>query len=85
MNSVLRREGNGSGSLGIRTYKSCNKIMYANEERLDLTNRIGVTKAIYEILKVQKKKLKISMAKIVCNLVLEKYENQHAQEGIPRK
>lgn len=45
------------------------------EIRLNLVKKIGVTKEVYKILKSQKKKQEKSMAKLVCELVLEKYEN----------
>lgn len=47
--------------------------MYQKGERLKLTKLVRITKEEYELLKVQKKKQGISMAKIVCNLIIEKY------------
>ena len=52
--------------------------MYTREEELEIYGRIGVTKEVHEILKKVKKDLakkgvKESMAKIVCNLIIEKY------------
>jgi hypothetical protein len=49
-------------------------ISYSPEEKLEICKRIGVTKDIYNILRNQKRKQKISMAKIVCNAIAEKYE-----------
>ena len=49
--------------------------MYTREEELDIYRRIGVTKDVYEILRKQKRKTKLSMAKLICNLVLQKYSN----------
>jgi len=46
--------------------------MYSKEEKLKLTNKIYVTEEVFKILRKQKRKQKISMAKIVCNLVKEK-------------
>jgi hypothetical protein len=72
--------------------------MYSNEEQLDIAQRIGVTQEVYDLLREEKRRLakigqKQSMAKIVCNLVLEKYAlNQNkphrkvrsrAKENIP--
>jgi hypothetical protein len=50
--------------------------MYDREINLDLTARIGVTKEVYQLLRQERRKQKISMAKIICNLILEKYGNQ---------
>lgn len=47
--------------------------IYPKEEKLVLDEQVGLTREVYEILRDQKKKQKISMAKIVCNLVIEKY------------
>lgn len=46
---------------------------YKNEENLNLEKRVWITKEIYNILRKEKKLQKISMAKIVCNLIIEKY------------
>lgn len=55
--------------------------MYSKEEQLEIYRRIGITKKVYGILREQKKKQKISMAKIICNLVIEKYDNRKANRG----
>lgn len=47
--------------------------MYTREEELEIAARIGVTKEVYDILRKEKTKQQISLAKIVCNLILEKY------------
>lgn len=47
---------------------------YSKEERLILGKKIGVTDEVYNILKKQKKHQKKSMAKIVCELVLNEYK-----------
>jgi len=47
---------------------------YEREEKLKLTHKVYITKEVYEILKEQKKKQKISKAKITCNLILKAYE-----------
>lgn len=47
--------------------------MYKKGEKLKLTKLVRITKEEYELLKAQKKKQGISMAKIVCNLIIEKY------------
>lgn len=49
---------------------------YTKEERLNLEKQVRVTKEVYEILRKQKREQKISLAKIVCNLVIEKYNKQ---------
>lgn len=46
---------------------------YSKEEKLVLTNKASVTKEVYKILRKEKSRQKISMAKIVCNLVIEAY------------
>lgn len=47
--------------------------MYNKDEKLELSKQIAVTEKCYSILRKEKKNQKISMAKIVCNLILEKY------------
>jgi len=52
---------------------------YTKEERLDLDSKVYITKKVKDILDAEQKKLrdsgvKMSVAKIVCNLILEKYE-----------
>jgi len=52
--------------------------MYSDEEYLLVDKRIGITKEVYQIIKKEKKKLReqgrrVSMAKIVCNAIMEKY------------
>jgi hypothetical protein len=46
---------------------------YSKEEKLLLTKQVALTKDVYNILRKQKIKQKISLAKIVCNLIIEKY------------
>ena len=48
--------------------------MYEKEEKLIFHKQVALTKKVYDILRKEKRRQKISMAKIVCNLVLEKYE-----------
>lgn len=53
---------------------------YNLEEKLNLAKRIGVTQEVYDLLrKIKRKSNKegkvISMAKIVCNTIIEKYDN----------
>ena len=50
--------------------------MYSKEEKLTLEKQVAITKKAYDILRIQKRKQKISLAKIVCNLILEKYESE---------
>lgn len=47
---------------------------YNQKDKLELTHKVYVTKEVYEFLRKEKKKQKISMAKIVCNLILEQYD-----------
>jgi len=47
---------------------------YKKEEKLKLEKKIYVTDEVYDILREEKKKQGISMAKIVCNMVLENFE-----------
>ncbi len=46
---------------------------YKREEELKLTEKVFITKEIKSILRKQKTKQGISMAKIVCNLIIAKY------------
>lgn len=51
---------------------------YRDDTELVLKGRIGVTKEVLELLKLAQNKhknehRKLSMAKIVCNLIIEKY------------
>lgn len=54
--------------------------MYTDEEELELTDRVSITKLAKELLEKEKKRLlkdekrKLSRAKIVSNLIIEKYE-----------
>jgi hypothetical protein len=45
------------------------------KSELEQYKAIWLTKEVYAILRSQKRKQKISMAKIVCNLIIEKYGN----------
>lgn len=47
--------------------------MYTQQQELEIYKRIGVTREVYDTLRDQKRQTKQSMAKIICNLVLEKY------------
>jgi hypothetical protein len=48
--------------------------IYEKEEILELKKQVAITKEVYKILRRERRKQKISMAKIVCNLIIEKYE-----------
>jgi len=50
--------------------------LHSKEERLILKKKVYVTDEVFETLLVEKKRQKISMAKIVCNLIIEKYVNR---------
>lgn len=47
--------------------------MYDRKEKLILEKKVYITKEVYSLLRKQKRKQKISMAKLVCNLIIEKY------------
>lgn len=47
--------------------------MYEAEKELKLEKQVGLTKEVYELLRKEKGKQKISMAKIVCNLIIKEY------------
>lgn len=47
---------------------------YKKEENLKLEKQVRITKDVYKILRKQKQEQKISMAKIICNLIIEKYK-----------
>ncbi len=58
--------------------------MYTREEQLDIFARIGVTKEAYNLLRKEKRTHKLSMTKLISNLILEKYGNNETpsiQEG----
>lgn len=46
---------------------------YSKDEQLILTNKVYLTKEAYDLLRVEKKKQEMSLAKIVSNLIIEKY------------
>ena len=48
--------------------------MYEKEEKLKLFKPVWITEKEYRTLRKQKKEQGISMAKIICNLIIEKYE-----------
>lgn len=45
--------------------------MYQKSEKLEITNRIGVTEEVYKKLRSLKRETGISMQKIICMLVNE--------------
>lgn len=45
--------------------------MYKKDEKLDLKKMVWVTEECYKLLRKEKRKQKISMAKIVCNLIIK--------------
>lgn len=49
--------------------------MYTREEELELVARIAITKEAFDLLRKEKKKQGISLAKITSNLIIEKYGN----------
>lgn len=59
-----------------RYFNTCMKL-YENEEQLRLTKQVAVTREVYDILRKEKTKQKLSMAKIVCNLVIEIYDDEN--------
>lgn len=56
-------------------------MQYKREEKLNFSNRIGVTKLVYDILRKRKKMTKISMAKYICNLVLRDNSKEEELQG----
>ena len=48
--------------------------MYTKEEKLKLFKPIWITEKEFKTLRKQKTKQGISMAKIVCNLIIKEYE-----------
>ena len=55
--------------------------IYEKEEKLELTKQVAITEEVYKILRKEKTKQKISLAKIVCNLIIEKYETTQDKSG----
>ena len=55
--------------------------IYGKEEKLELTKQVAITEEVYKILRKEKTKQKISLAKIVCNLIIEKYETTQDKSG----
>jgi len=58
--------------------------MHEKDEKLKLEKMIWITLESYEILRKQKKEQKISMAKIVCNLILQEYGDESVSK-MPRE
>lgn len=58
---------------------------YTREEKLSLEKQVRVTKDVYNILREQKRKQKLSMAKIVCNLILNTYEHSGTKKQTNQK
>lgn len=50
---------------------------YNRKEVLKLEKQVRITKDVYRILRKQKQEQGISMAKIICNLIIEKYEKSN--------
>ena len=48
--------------------------MYKKEEKLKLFKPVWITEKEFKTLRKQKRIQKISMAKIICNLITEKYD-----------
>jgi len=51
------------------------KVNYSKEEKLILFRPVWITKEEFKILRKEKEKQGISMAKIICNLIRENYGN----------
>ena len=47
--------------------------MYTKEKKLVLTRQVALTKKCYDLLRKEKKTQGISMAKIVCNLIIKNF------------
>jgi hypothetical protein len=80
--------GAGQGQAGYRTYAHSGGeesgepyiaiysyicMIYGREEKLILGKKVYITEDVYNILREQKKKQKLSLAKIVCNAIIQKY------------
>ncbi len=51
--------------------------LYNAEEELKLAKQVAITKEVYDMLRKEKVKQNLSMAKIVCNLVIEIYDDEN--------
>lgn len=47
--------------------------IYSDNEQLKLTHKVYITKEVFDILVKEKRRQKISKAKIVCNLIIKEY------------
>lgn len=54
--------------------------MYTREEELEIAARIGITEEAYKLLRRQKRKTHLSMAKLLSNLILETYGDAAVSE-----
>ncbi len=50
--------------------------MYTREEQLEIYARVGVTKEAYELLRADKKKQKLSLAKLASTIIINHYNNE---------
>ena len=50
--------------------------MKKRKTEMNLEKRLGITKEVYDILRRERRKQKMSMARIVNDLILEKYEKE---------
>lgn len=50
--------------------------MKNRKTELNLEKRLGITKEVHELLRKERKKQKKSMARIVNDLIIEKYANE---------
>ncbi len=50
------------------------------EEQLDIFARIGVTKEAYQLLRADKKKQKLSLAKLASTIIINYYDNETRQK-----
>lgn len=70
----MRRErGSCEGGVYIHILLSH---MYTREEQLEIFARVGVTKEAYELLRKEKRRSKLSMTKIVSELVIKQLINK---------
>lgn len=46
---------------------------YTQDEKLDLETSVAITGKVHKLLRDEKRKTKTSIAKLVCNAVIEKY------------
>jgi hypothetical protein len=49
--------------------------MYTREEQLEIFARVGITEEAYDLLRKDKKKQKLSLAKLASTIIINHYKN----------